>query len=154
MTNKEDFTGGEWKLLGAAPYIVGFMTGAADMSAVSFAKEMTAMGAIINEAGKKFGYNELLRAVLKDKDNKTIDEATKAELEGMSTSEVIDPLRNIALLLDTKATREEAEAFKRFLYEVAEKVAEASGEGFLGTGEKTSDAEYEFLVRLSETLGL
>jgi hypothetical protein len=72
----------------------------------------------------------------------------------MSSSEIIDPLRNIALLLDTKATREEAEAYKRFLYEVAEKVAEASGEGFLGTGEKTSDAEYEFLVRLSETLGL
>jgi hypothetical protein len=43
--------------------------------------------------------------------------------------------------------------YKRFLVELAESVVQASGAGWLGTGEKVSSEERAFLATLKEMLG-
>src|SRR4051812_35549895 len=67
---------------------------------------------------------------------------SESPAEPYQGSGVVEELRSVASLLDTKAPQE-AMAFKRWLREVAQKAAEAANEGgFLGFGGvAVSDAE-------------
>ena len=58
-------------------------------------------------------------------------------------------------MLETKAGPEEVEEYKRFIVGLAERVAEAHREGFMGlSGERVSDAERAAVEQIASTLGV
>jgi hypothetical protein len=58
-------------------------------------------------------------------------------------------------LLKTKAEAGEAEEYGKFIVALAERVAEAHREGFLGlSGERVSDAERAAVEKVAETVGV
>jgi hypothetical protein len=54
--------------------------------------------------------------------------------------------------LDHRLNSETAAAYKQRVYEMAEKVARASGRGFLGIGAKVSDRKQQALAWIKNTL--
>jgi hypothetical protein len=57
-------------------------------------------------------------------------------------------------LLQEKATPEEVDEYRRFLMNVANRVAEAHREGFLGmSGERVSEAEQQAVDEIAEASG-
>lgn len=57
-------------------------------------------------------------------------------------------------LLAQKATSEELEEYRRFLMNVATRVAEAHREGFMGmSGDRVSEAEQQALAEIADAAG-
>jgi hypothetical protein len=68
--------------------------------------------------------------------------------------DLLQRLRDAVALVEQKATPEEAEAYKRFIVDLAERVAEAHKEGFLGlTGDRVSEAERGAIEKIKEAVG-
>ena len=68
--------------------------------------------------------------------------------------DLLQKIRDAVALVGQKATPEEADAYRRFIADLAERVAEAHREGFLGlTGERVSEAEREAIERIKEAVG-
>jgi hypothetical protein len=66
----------------------------------------------------------------------------------------LDNVRQGVALLQGKATEEEVAEYKKFILGLAEKVAEARKEGFLGlSGERVSDAERAAIGEVEAALG-
>ena len=58
-------------------------------------------------------------------------------------------------MLEAKAEPGEVEEYKRFILGLAERVAEAHREGFMGlSGERVSDAERAAVEEIAATLGI
>jgi hypothetical protein len=65
--------------------------------------------------------------------------------------ELLQKIRDAVATVERKATPEEAEAYRRFIVDLAERVAEAHKEGFLGvTGERVSEAEREASEKIQD----
>jgi hypothetical protein len=152
MTTKHDYSPEEWRLLASAPTMVSAGVSASDFGIVSFAKEVAALIRAVREAKARYADNELVLAV--------IEEFERAEAEGaeaqqpQSLDENLATVARIAQLVGQKAPPEEARSYKTFLYELAEIVAAASGEGLFGFGEKVSEAERTHLGRLKGALAI
>jgi hypothetical protein len=150
MATKADFTDEEWELLRETPPGVGMVVIASDRGGM--VRESFSMAKAYAEARKQPGASELLDelvAAKPDMDHSRYQ--SKEEMVEAALQRATDALA----LIGEKGTADDVEQFRAFLWSVAEHVANARKEGFMGlTGERVSDAEEAALERIKTALGI
>jgi hypothetical protein len=151
MTRKADFNAEEWSTVVAAPLYAGLRVAAADRGGKL--RESLAAGRAYQEARERHGESELLDELVKSPP--TIDPDQVREAGGDLSGIAAERVRAAAEILASKVSREELDAYKRFVMTVAQAVASAHKEGgFLGIGGKPiSEAEDKALDEISIALG-
>ena len=141
MTGKADFTPEEWDLVREGPTAAGMVTLTAEKGGTF--RESWAMAKEYTEARKEHGESELLDALVAEKpDAKRYDSPQELENVGLQH------LTEAVALLEQKATPGEVAGYKKFVMQVAERVAEAHKEH----GAEGSDAERAAIEKLSAAL--
>jgi hypothetical protein len=163
MADKSSFTPEEWTELLESPMMAGMAVSAAEPSGLlGMLKESFATGKLLDQATSNMGANALVKAVAADYETsegrKAASEGLKAKLGGGQPGDIkaksLDSLRQVAALLEAKAPGDAA-AYKAWLTQISQSVAEAAKEGgFLGFGGvQVSDAEKATLAEISAALG-
>ena len=149
MAGKADFTEEEWKQVLEGPPSAGLLVIAADRG--GSIRESFSMAKAYTEARKQHGESQLLDEVVTAKPE--MDHTryhTPEELKEACLQHVSDAVA----LLKEKATPEEVEEYKKFILGLAQRVAEARKEGFMGlSGDRVSDAEKSAIGEISGALG-
>ena len=164
MADKSNFTPEEWKLLLESVMMAGIAVTVAEPSGLwGLLKESFASGSALRQAKIDPGSSPLIKAVVADFDTSegqsTARDGLREKLAtgkpGEIKAQCIETLRQARALVDAKAP-DDAAAFKGWLREISQHVAEASKEGgFLGIGGVlVSDAEKATLTEISSALGL
>jgi hypothetical protein len=151
MTTKADFNGQEWQQVAEAPALAGLIVATAQRGGTL--RESLAMGKAYAEAKQKHGEgSELLGDIVAGPPQVEPRQFTSAE---DLRTQGIERLRSAVALVESKATPDEAESYKRFAITVAQRAAEADKSGgVLGIGgERVSDAERTALAEIAEALG-
>ena len=151
MTTQADFLAEEWQTVVAAPAIAGLIVSAAERG--DRTSELMAIAQAYVEAEKAHPGSDLLGEVVARAQESVPHEPSVRERPGVDG---LERIRTAVALLEAKATPEEVDAYKRFAFDVAERVALAGRSGdVLGIGgELVSGAEHEALQRVAEALGL
>ena len=162
MATKPDFSPMEWNTLRDTPYLVGFAMLLAGASGLGTIRELIALsqGVIENQSSGSALVRELTA-----KDEMSAAQASVRQsfrvAQGTPSSDsvrrrALEQARSSIAILTAKGTKDEAEAYRRMLYGIAEKVANAAREGgFLGFGgTQVSEGERLFLDELGITLQL
>lgn len=163
MADKTNFTPDEWKKVLEAPLLAGFAVSAADPSGfIGILQEGFASAKALAAAKADSGADALIKAVVEDlltpDGRAAAREGVKNVVHGAQLAEIKDralaELRSTASILDAKAPSDST-AFKNWLNDIADLVAEAGTEGgFLGFGGvKVTDAERATLAEISTALG-
>jgi hypothetical protein len=163
MGIKDHFTKDEWESVLQAPMLAGLAVTAADPGGLwSAIKEGTGLARSVVEAKSKGAAGTLLGeigAAFETPDGRQVArDRIKTMLQGKKPAEVADAavsrLHEISTLVGVKAP-EQATAFREYLRETAQRVAEAGTEGgFMGFGgEKVSEAEKKTLADIDRALG-
>jgi hypothetical protein len=151
VTSKSDFNAEDWSTVVDGPLYAGLRVIAADRGGTL--RESMAMGRVYQEARAKQGTSALLDELIKSPP--AIDPERLKEAGGDLSAVTTDHLRKAMSILESKATPEEADAYKTFVMTVAQAVAGAHKEGgFLGVGgTRISEAENQALDEISQALG-
>jgi hypothetical protein len=137
MTAKADFTDEEWKTILEAPPSAGLIVIASDRG--GSIRESFSMAKAYTEARQQHGESELLDEIVSAKPEM---DRTRAHSPEELKEHSLQHLRDAIALLKEKASDEEVDEYRKFIAGLAERVAEARKEGFLGlSGERVSDAE-------------
>ncbi len=164
MTDKSDFTVEEWKLLLESVMMAGIAVTAAEPSGLwGLLKESIASGSALAQAKLDPGSNPLIKAAVADLETSQgqsiARDGLKAQLASSKPIEIkarcIETLRQAGALVDAKAPADAA-AFKGWLHQISQHVAEAAKEcGFLGFGGvRVSESEKAALTEISNALGV
>jgi hypothetical protein len=149
MTGKADFTDEEWEQILQGPPTAGLIVITAQRGG-SF-RESFSMAKAYSEARRQHGDSELLDTIASTKPE--VDHTRYHSPEELR-EHGLQHLRDAVALLEQKATPEEVDDYKRFVINLAQRVAEAHKEGFLGlSGERVSDAEREAIEEIAQALG-
>jgi hypothetical protein len=162
MADKTNFTTEEWNQVIGGAFMAGFAVTAADPSGLwGLLKETFASGRALMDA-KSSTSGALSKAIVAEietsEGRSAAQEYVKNRLSGAKREEIkqraIDALRSAAMIVDQKAPTDAA-AYKAWLVQIANNVAEASKEGgFMGFGGvAVSDAEKATLSEISTALG-
>jgi len=162
MTTKVDYTEEEWAQLMQAPVTGGMLIIMADLHVTSMVGELKGLFQGMVEQPVPEGAQELLGSLLQDIKAKS---ENKEKMETPDTSgkdaaavkaEMVQSLHDVASLVDTKCSEDEALGYKQWLMGVAEATAEAGKEGgLLGIGAvRVSDKEKAEMAEISQVLGL
>ncbi|MGD9543076.1 MAG: hypothetical protein AB7F41_07570 [Methylocystis sp.] len=162
MADKTNFTADEWKKVLESPLLAGFAVSAGDPSGfIGTLQEGFASAKVLAQAKSDPNVDALVKAVVNDlltaDGRAAAREGIKGVVDGAKPAEFKDralsELRRTASILDSKAPNE-SKAFKNWLNQMANLVAEAGVEGgFLGFGGvKVSDAERATLAEISTAL--
>src|SRR6516165_11814223 len=164
MANKSSFTPDEWKILLESVMMASIAITAAEPHGLwGLLQESFAGGAELAKAKMDPGADALIKAVVADfgtaegrgiaRDGlkEKFTSSKPAEIKG----ECIETLRRVGELVDAKAAAD-ANAFKSWLRQISQHVAEAAKEGgFLGIGGvAVSEAEKATLAEISKALKL
>jgi hypothetical protein len=154
MSTKADYTNEEWELLCAGPLLAGLGVSLLDPGLVSGLQESAAIHRATHEAHKAYADNQLVQAVLAEIEAK--GEAAYKAPAGATPESVLAQLVKIDAILDAKGkagddAADEGIVYRNFLYQVADKAANAAG-GFMGLGDKVSEEEAYYLKKLKEIL--
>jgi hypothetical protein len=142
MTGKADFSEEEWNLLREGPPTAGMIVLISSKGG-SF-RETWALAKTFAEARQQHAESELLDAIVADKpDTPRFHSPEEANEQGL------ERIRQAVALLQQKATPEEVEGYKRFVVEVAGRVAEAHKEG----DQAVSPEEQEAIAKIQSALG-
>jgi hypothetical protein len=144
VTGKADFTQEEWQLLLEGPPSAGLIVVTAQRGG-SF-RETIAIGKAYAEARRQHGESELLDEIVSAKPE--TDHTRYHSVEELK-EHGLQHLRDATAVLERKATPDEAEDYKRFVLNLAEKVANAHREG----GQSVSPAEQEAIGEIASSLG-
>jgi hypothetical protein len=149
VTGKADFTEDEWKTVLEGPPSAGLIVIASDRG--GSIRETFSMAKAYTEARKEHGESELLDEIVSAKPemDRTRYHSPEELKEGSlkHITEAVD-------LISSKATPEELEEYKKFIVGLANRVAEARKEGFLGlSGERVSDDERAAIAEVEAALG-
>ena len=132
MTKKAEFNAEEWSLVLEGPPVAGMSVMAAERGGTL--RESVSMGQAYAEARNAQGANELLDEIVAA--NPEFDRQRYRSAEDLKTQGT-RRLTEAVQLLEQKATPEEVDAYKRFVLDLAERVARAHKEGgVLGMGGK------------------
>ena len=164
MANRNDFTPEEWTKVLESIMVAGIAVSAADPSGLWGTLKEAAAGSLALAGAKRDpSSNELIKAAIADFER--ADEGRSSILAMRERFAQAEPsvclqrslasLREVSAIVDAKAPNEAA-AFKTWLCEISQKVAEAAVEGsFLGFGGvRVSDAETATLRDISKALGM
>ncbi len=150
MTTKADYTEDEWKTILEAPPAAGLMVAAAQRGGTF--RESFSIAKAYTEARKQHGESALLDEITATKPpmdhtrHHSVDELKAASLKHLTEAVGV---------LETKADATEVTEYKQFIVSLAERVAAAHREGFLGlSGERVSEAETEAVNEIKATLQL
>jgi hypothetical protein len=150
MTGKADFTEDEWKQVLQGPPSAGMIVITAERG--GSIRETFSIAKAYTEARKQHGDSELLDTIVTEKPE--MDHTRFHSPEELKEA-CLGHLRDAVALLDEKATDGEVEEYKRFIVGLAERVAEAHREGFMGlSGERVSDSERAAVEEIAATLGI
>ncbi len=150
MAGKADFTDEEWELLLEAAPGAGMMVVMSDRGGTF--RETFSMAKAYTELRKEPGKSQLIDEIVSAKPD--LDHTRHTSKEELDEA-VLQRLTEAIALLEEKATPEDVEEYKAFAWSIAEHVANARKEGFLGfSGERVSDEEEAALEQIKSTLGL
>jgi hypothetical protein len=162
MATKNDFSSADWNTLRDTPSLVGFTTLQAGSSGLGTVKELFAFSqAIMENQASDFplirdltGIGEMQAAQTSLKQSFGGGQA-KPSPENLR-QRALEQVRSSIIILETKGSKEETDAYRRMLYGIAEKVANAAREGgFMGFGgAQVSEGEQSFLDELRSALQL
>jgi hypothetical protein len=124
MTAKADFTDQEWELVLEGPTSAGMIVITAQRGGTL--RETVSMAKAYAQARQLHGQSELLDAIVAAKPK--VDHARSGSLDELK-EHYLGNLRDALALLDSKATSEELDEYKRFVVNLANKVAAAHREG-------------------------
>jgi hypothetical protein len=148
MSAKADFSDEEWELLLQAPPSAGLVVVASDRG--GSVKESFSMAKAYAEARTQHGASQLLDEIVSAKPE--MDRSKHGSVDEMK-QHCLDNVRNAIELLKAKAGPDEVEDYRRFVTGLAERVADARREGFMGlSGERVSDAERAAIVEIEAAL--
>lgn len=144
MTGHADFTEQEWELVLEGPPSAGMIVSTAQRGGMF--RESFAMAKAYVEARQEHGQSQLLDEIV----------AAKPELDHTRHSSVqelkqhgLQRLRDAIELLERKATPDEADGYRRFVLNVADRVASAHREA----GVSISPTEQAAIDEIASTLG-
>ena len=162
MVTKNDFTPADWNTLRNTQFLVGFATAMASPSGLGTIKELFAIsqGIIQNQSSEI----PLIRDLTSTSEMQEAQTSLKQSLGGVQAKPTPQDLQRRALdqaqaaiaCLQAQASPQETDAYRKMVYGIAEKVANAAREGgFLGLGGTlVSKEERAFLDQLRSTLQL
>jgi hypothetical protein len=162
MLTKNDFSAADWKTLRDSQYLVGLATLMADSSGFGTIKESVALaqGIMENQASNI----PFIRDLTSKTEMQAAQSALKQRLQDPEARPTKEGVRRLTIeeveasisILKGKASAEELDAYRKVIYGLAEKVANAASEGgFLGIGgTRVSAGEQNFLEELRSTLQL
>jgi hypothetical protein len=149
VTGKADFTDEEWKTVLEAPPSAGLLVIASDRG--GSIRESFSMAKAYTEARKQHGESELLDDLVNAKPE--MDHTRYHSPEELKAA-CLKHLSDGVSLLNEKATPEELEEYKKFIVGLANRVAEARKEGFMGlSGDRVSDDERGAIQEIEAALG-
>jgi hypothetical protein len=144
MTGKADFAEGDWQIVLEGPPTAGMIVVTAQRGGTF--RETLAIAKAYVEARKQHGESELLDEIVSAKpevDRTRYHSADELKEHGLQH------LRDAVELLERKASPEELDDYKRFVLNVADKVANAHREG----GESVSADERAAIEAIAANLG-
>ncbi len=145
MTRKADFNAEEWERIVQGPPLAGLRVIAADRGGTL--RETVSMAQAYAEARRDHGESALLDEIV----------ATPPQLDPsqLGAPAALQGLEEAVRILESKATPEEVDGYRRFVLGLAERVARAHKEGgFLGLGGKEiSHDEQRVLDEIVTSLG-
>ncbi len=144
MTGKSDFTEQEWDTVLEGPTAAGMIVISASKGGTF--KETFAMAKAYAEAREEHGASELLDAIASAKPE--IDHHLGHSLEEVKTRG-LQHLRDAIQVLESKATPEEVDDYRRFVLTLADKVASAHKED----GMTVSGPEHAAIDDITTALG-
>lgn len=151
MTTKADFNAEEWATLVEGPLLGALQVVAAERGGTI--RESLAIGRAYAEARKHHGESPLLDAIVASPPSLDPQQLqASGDLKGHASS----GLASAVSIAESKAAPEEAQAYKQFIFTVAESAANANREGgFIGIGGKpVSAGEQAVLDEIRQTLSL
>ena len=147
MTTKADFTEQEWELVLEGPTSAGMIVITAQRGGAL--RETVSMAKAYAEARQQHGQSELLDGIVAAKPE--IDHTRYGSPQELK-EHCLAHLRDAVALLDGKATPQELDEYKRFIVNLADKVARAHRES--GRSEDpVSDTEKTAIATIVEALG-
>jgi hypothetical protein len=148
VTGKADFTEEEWKEVLEAPPSAGLIVIASDRG--GSIRESFSMAKAYTEARKEHGESQLLDEIASAKPE--MDHTRYHSPEELKEAS-LKHIRDAVELLKAKATPEELDEYRRFIVGLANRVAEARKEGFLGlSGDRVSDDEKAAIAEIEAAL--
>jgi hypothetical protein len=149
VTRKTDFTEQEWKEVLEGPTSAGLLVIGSDRG--GSIRETFSMARAYSDARQQHGASELLDDLVASKPE--IDRTRVRSPEELRENSLKN-IREAVALLEGKASEEEVAEYRKFILNLAERVAEARKEGFLGlSGERVSDAERAAIAEIQTALG-
>ncbi len=149
MTAKADYTEDEWRLLREAPTSAGMLVIEADRGGMI--RETFSLAKAYADARREHGASQLLDDLVAEKPE--VDRTRFESVEDLRSS-LLQHIRDAVELLRRKASPEELAEYRRFVENVAARVAEAHREGFMGmSGERVSEAERKALEEIAAAAG-
>ena len=148
MTGKADFTEEEWKTVLQGPTSAGMHVIVSDRG--GGVRETLEMARAYTDERKNAGASQLLDEIASAKPE--MDKERQSSKEEMEANQ-LQNLRDAMALVQAKASSEEAEAYRAFILGLAERVAEARKEGFMGlSGDRVSGEEQKAIGEIAEAL--
>jgi hypothetical protein len=162
MATKADFTPEQWRQVLGSVMMAGMAVTLADPSGlIGMTKEGIASGSALVAAKSDPNANALVKAAVADfetsEGRSAARECIKTTVSGKQAAEMKDALlaalARVGDVIDAKASAD-ASAFKAWLAQISQRVADAAGEGgFLGFGGvRVSDAEKATLADIAKAL--
>ena len=158
MATKSDFTEEEWATLVRAPMVAGMAITFADPGGpIEVVKETSAVlkfatGSSSEQRDDLVGeVAREMRGLVEQRKNPAADFKPRGTMAG---KEILDELSRANEIVAAKATPDEAEAFRAWIMECAQRAAEAAKEGgFMGfRAEQVSQGEKDMLAQLRSAL--
>jgi hypothetical protein len=156
------YSADELSAIATAPMVVGLAVAVADMGLVSTALEAAALSKQMLGAAQKYPNNSIIQSAFSETAIRS--GAVKFEMPdikaedvqaGMTLNKAMDAINAAITMLEGKATADEIQAYKAFIYACGEAVANAAGSGLWGKGNpKVSDNETKVLTQLKSALGV
>lgn len=157
MTTKADFTEEEWATLVRSPMVAGMAITIADPGGpIEVVKETSAVIKVVTGEQRDDLVREIaseVRALAEQRKNPVGDFKPRGAMAG---KEIVDEIARANEIVTSKATPEEAEAFRTFIMDCAQRAAEAAKEGgFMGFhAERVSQGEKDMLAQIGSALGV
>jgi hypothetical protein len=170
MKKLENYSEGEWETILTTPQLVGMaMTGAGYSGIIGSTKEMFASASSMMNAKKEYSSNTLIQSLIPDatdpkkalEDAKTQRNIIMEQLKSKNvksseqlTEIILSDCKSAISILEQKESPEVVADYKKWILDIAEKVANAAKEGgFLGFGgERFSEKEQALFDKLKNVL--
>jgi hypothetical protein len=157
------YTQEELSQLAAAVMISGMAVSIVDVGIISTAIEANALAKEVSGAAKTYPSNSIIQSLFSDEAVKQLKAQGGVKIDvkpedlkpETATDTAIASITAALAVLDGKATPEEINEYKSFIYSCAEHVANAAGSGLFGSGSpKISATEAAALAKLKTALAL